>query len=73
MCKHCRRTYAILHNVKFERGKIEYHRQPDSTERVPDKLPLTFYKLEPRATIGVVQPRIGSNDTAVPLRCAGAA
>ena len=65
-----RRTYAILHNVKLDGGRIEYHPSPGSSEQPPKKLPLTFYKTEPRATIEVVQRRAHGNDTGNSLTCA---
>ena len=62
----------MLHNVKLDGGRIDYHPQPGSSEQPPEKLPLTFYKTEPRATIEVVQRRARGNDTGVPLECAPA-
>ena len=59
--------------MKIDRGRIEYHQRPGSAEQPPDKLPLTFYKTEPRATISLVQHRARSdNNTGEPLRCAAA-
>ena len=65
-----RRTYAILHNVKLDGGRIAYYPPPGNSEQPPEKLPLTFYKTEPRATIEVVHRRARANDTGPALKCA---
>ena len=65
------RTYAILRNVKLDGGRIDYHPPPGgSSEQPPEKLPLTFYNTEPRATIELVHRRAHGNDTVPSLTCA---